>query len=405
MSAILGFLLVLSDEARLYVKRLIGIALVFSLMLIVSSFGYVQIRGDVGIWGFIFGFTLILITIVWYIDIFLSRPILARPTLVMVSIALILVSLMGATDKTAVSIPLQSNTLLSLPFEPGFMRYIGALAGILFAEGAAFVLAGLGWFEVLVGFGGVAVFSTGVELKDVPGPAWKTFRALAIISFWLGFTGAAACLATPYVPVGFAWIVWLLVLVIIPGAVAIPSEVPFKIVFYITLATLLVMLAGVIGFVLAGVGVIEPLPMELARLWKMIPVFPSWLKWFVGLGSLYVAAILIAVSAQKPWISLSAGAIVGFIVLALGVIWFIDVGYKKLYLFINGAPFTAPQKLYWIVFAVIAATFFFRNVLYRRLSWIAIGPMIVILVAMLGHLTIWHYGTVTTMFQAGKALW
>lgn len=412
MNPLLGFLRVVVQQDYFYVRNLIIIALLSSLWMIISSFGHAS-------WTVLLvwlAVTLWTVTSLWATNMFRSVT-----ALWVVCVGLLVISLMGVSDS------FESRTLppdamerfiawmtgttakpkqLPPEFVPGFMRYISALIGIILAEGSFVILAILAWGNVLFGLTTFATFSTAVDVAHAPPEAKRAFRVGAIIAFWLGFAGFAASIATPHIPWRVALVVWMLIIVIIAGALALPSEVPFKVTFYLTLAALLVMLGLVVGFVLEGTGVLEkPLFHIVKDLWNTVPDFPNWLKWLVGLGSFYIAMVLIAESAQKPWISLSAGAIVFFFILGLGIVWLTSDGYVFLYTTINaGNEFTVGQKFLWIVAGIIGGLLFLRNLLYRRLVWIAGSPLIVLGITLFLHQIVWYGASLASYGKIGH-LW
>ncbi len=320
MNALIRFGLVFTYDALLYFFDLIIIALLFSVMMIISSFGYVQI-GGVALWQVIVGFNIILITLLWYGDVFQSTPIL-----VVVLIGLAGVSLMGATDVVAPFGPLRPG---ALPFEPGPMRYVGTLAGVLLAEAAALLIAVFAWGGALIGLGGVAVFAPGTDIEAVPPQAWKFFKGAAIISFWLGFAGATAGLATPYVPWEIVLATWLVIVVIIPGAFALPSDTPFKIVFYLTLMVLLVMLVVVIWSVIASLGMIPHL-----KVFLRVPANVYWMS--VSILTLAVLGLTFALQGAYGVLKTGVGRAAIIFAVGAALYWWEVTG------LIIGVPLGAP---------------------------------------------------------------
>lgn len=258
MDWLINFIADLGEKMGQTVKNAAVIALLFPIAMAISAFGHIGI-GIPLLWVPILIGAVLAARLLHIHDVFESTA-----TAFIVGIGLIVVASMGALDTLAVG-----NTL----YHPGFLRYIGVIIGIAFAEGAVLVLAGIATGAAFTALVGVAM-TPGLEFKDIPDKTQWAFQTFCITAFWFGIFGAVTGLAAPWIPYELALVLLILTILVVPGTLALAGMTSFKIVYYMTIAVFVANLVVALGYVLHSLGLLNPVVSFALRhtLWTTVGV-------------------------------------------------------------------------------------------------------------------------------------
>lgn len=233
LNSIVNFLTALDQHGRHAVTDAIVVALLFPILMIISSFGHLDI--GIPVWECSLLFTGIVLAII-YVN--RERLLSSLTIFCVVALGAVIVSLMGSTDVNLMinGVPLATKLI-------GPMRYVSTITGLLFILAAWTVLGTLVYAGIVLGYGTYAVIAINVAVSAAFDQAKQTIRDVWMITFWVtaigAYFGIAGGSADPQIMFG----VLIVALVVIPGALALPGEQGFKIMFYGMIA-LLVYLIG-----------------------------------------------------------------------------------------------------------------------------------------------------------------
>ena len=304
MNEFIRFLLGLETEVRQGLISAVIIMVLFTMMSLLSSV--------TGYWFLMLLITIPLVVLLRVYDVFVSDAILG-----VVALGLLLVALSGLNDNA---------------------RAVATITAMVFVEGSALIIGVFVLTGALIFLGGFAIASTGMDVKEAPKPAGKAFVALAIAGFWLGLTIGSFGLATPYVPRDLTMISLVLVVLIVPGALALPSDVPFRVVFYITMTALIVVAMLAPWYVIASLGIVVS-PEDFFRQ-------PGCVYWFVvTLLTMTIVGLTFAMSGAYGVLTSGLGRAAAILVVAAGIYWYKVVGFAVVATIVAPLPHSDAWRL------------------------------------------------------------